>query len=78
MKDLLKKLYKDLTSAIRDDTGSISSMRVLFLGWGLGVLAVWIILCISTASFVSPDVKVFGFILSLVGGKLIQNKQEYS
>lgn len=41
-----------LNEVIKEKNGKLSATRVLALAWGLGLLAVWIYVCISTGTLV--------------------------
>jgi len=49
-----------------------STLRVILLI----VILVWAVLCIRQNTFVVPDVKVIGFIGTLLGGKVAQSFSE--
>lgn len=72
MKDFLYKL----SDFVRDEGGRLSSMRLLFLVWGVGTLVVWAYLCIKAAAFIALPTSVMAFIISLVGGKVLQSYTE--
>lgn len=72
----MKNFFLKLTEFVKDDTGALSSYRLLMLAWGLGVLAVTLYLSIHTGAWVTPDLTTFGFLTSLVFGKMVQNVTE--
>lgn len=41
-----------LNQLIKEKNGKLSATRVLALFWGLGLLAVWIFICVSTGTLV--------------------------
>lgn len=72
MKDFLYKL----SDFVRDEGGRLSSMRLLFLIWGLGTFAVWAYLSLKTLALVALPLSVTSFIISLIGGKVLQSYTE--
>jgi hypothetical protein len=77
--DLGKNMREFLTNCVdffKDDKGSLSAMRLLFISWGLGTLMVWIVLSIHSMSMVSVPWTITSFISSLVVGKVVQSYTE--
>ena len=72
----MKAFFYGLTSFVRDDTGALSSMRLLFLAWGFAALVVWVIICLQTGSIMALPWSLTSFIVSLVGGKVLQSWTE--
>ena len=65
-----------ITEFFKDDAGALSSMRLIFIVWSLGTLAVWSVVAIHTGTV--PDVPtgvitVFGI---LTAGKVTQTMNE--
>lgn len=74
--ETFKKIINRLLQFFQDDTGALSAMRLLFIVWGIGTFIVWTSLCIKTGTMVAMDIKILGFLVSLVGGKVVQNFTE--
>lgn len=72
----MKAFFKRLAQFLQDDTGQLSAMRLLFLGWGLGTLIVWLLLSIKTATMIALPWSITGFISSLTAGKVVQSFTE--
>lgn len=68
-------LYK-LSDFVRDEGGRLSSMRLLFLIWGLGTFIVWAYLSLKTLAFMALPLSITSFIISLIGGKVFQSYTE--
>lgn len=67
-----------LLSMLKDDTGAVSSMRVILLLVALAVLVPHVVLAIKTSTtpqFSASDLELLGLAL---GAKLLQNGQEAS
>jgi hypothetical protein len=65
-----------ITEFFKDDAGALSSMRLIFIVWAVGVAAVWGVVAIKTMTI--PDVptgilSVFGI---LTAGKVTQSMSE--
>ena len=60
--------FKQLVS----DGEQPSTLRIILLI----VILVWAVLCIRSNTFVVPDIKVIGFIGTLLGGKVTQSFSE--
>ena len=70
-----------ISSIIQDNTGGISSTRVLMLCWGLGVLIVWsfaAIMSVIHGIYIFPSVpeSIVTILLGVVGGKVVQRPFE--
>lgn len=62
----------------KDDNGELSSTRLAFLAWAIGVLVVWIISSLTTGSLQKIDDSI-GIILGiLMSGKVVQKFAEKS
>lgn len=72
----MKAFFLALTQFLRDDTGALSSMRLLFLAWGLVALVVWAVICFKTATVAALPWSLTSFIVSLIGGKVLQSWTE--
>lgn len=57
----------DLRRILSDDNGNLSSKRVLSVSWGLGVLFVWIAVCIKSWTVATLPWEVVGVVFSLAG-----------
>ena len=70
-----------LTSIVEDHTGGTSSMRVLMLVWGIGVLAIWgfgTVMAALHGVYVAPVVpdSIVTILLGITGGKIVQRYGE--
>lgn len=65
MKDLISSL-------ISDNSGGISSSRVLLLFWGIGVFCVWASACFMTKNIVSLPSEIITILLGLSAAKTVQ------
>lgn len=65
-----------LLSLIQDDTGALSSMRVMALMIILPVMVVWTVLSIRQNVFVPMPVEMMGLIIAALGAKAAQSKFE--
>lgn len=65
-----------LASLIQDDTGAVSSMRVMSLVVVVPVMIVWTVLCIKQNTFIVPDAKVITLIATALGSKALQSFSE--
>lgn len=72
----MKAFFLKLIQFVQDDTGALSSMRLLFLLWGLGTFGVWLWISIHTGALVALPWSVTGFISSLTAGKVLQSFTE--
>jgi len=72
----MKAFFYGLTQFVRDDTGALSSMRLLFLAWGFAALVIWVIICLKTGAIAALPWSLTSFIISLVGGKVLQSWTE--
>lgn len=60
----------------------LSAFRLMYIAWGLGVLGVWIFLNIysclvlHTVTMVGLNPMVLSWLISLAGGKIVQNITE--
>lgn len=73
---ITKRIFNRLLEFFEDDTGRLSSMRLLFLGWGVGALIVWSFLSIKSKTLLELPISITMFISSLVAGKIVQNYTE--
>lgn len=67
-----------LTEFFKDNTGQLSSVRLLFVLWGIAILSLWIWLSITNRAMeaISDDaIKVFAIVTT---GKVIQSFSENS
>ena len=65
-----------LLSLIQDDTGALSSMRVMTLIVVIPVMLVWTVLSIRQNVFVPMPVEMMGIIVAALGAKAAQSKFE--
>jgi hypothetical protein len=65
-----------LLSLIQDDTGALSSMRVMTLIVVIPVMLVWTVLSIRQNVFVPMPVEMMGLIIAALGAKAAQSKFE--
>jgi hypothetical protein len=72
----MKAFFLKLVQFVQDDTGALSSMRLLFLLWGLGTFGIWFWISIHTGALVALPWSVTGFISSLTAGKVLQSFTE--
>ena len=57
----------DIRKILSDDSGNLSSKRVLSVSWGLAVLAVWIGCSVKTWTMAPIPWEVLGAVFSLAG-----------
>ena len=62
-----------LKQIFADDTGAISSMRVVFVLVVLMVVATWCVLSIRANAFVPIPPTVLGLVITAFGGKTLQS-----
>lgn len=65
-----------LSTLICDDTGAVSSMRVMSLLVVLPVMLVWTVLCIRQNTFIIPDTKLIALVGTALGSKALQSFSE--
>lgn len=63
-------------SFLKDDTGALSSTRLAFLLWMIGILVMWIYVCINQKTLVALDPTLIGVMGVFMTGKVIQSKVE--
>ena len=73
---MIKTILLKLSQFFQDDTGALSALRLLFIGWGITVLIVWTILSLKTLTLIPIPPTVLTFLGSLMGTKLVQNWTE--
>ena len=57
----------DIRKILSDDSGNLSSKRVLSVGWGGSVLGVWVYTSLHTGTVATIPWEVCGLVLSLGG-----------
>ncbi len=72
-----EKVDNSLSTIIQDNSGGLSSARILMLSWGLGVLAVWMVVSIIAAThgvytFSAIPESVVTILLGVTGLKVAQ------
>lgn len=65
-----------LATLIQDDTGAVSSMRVMSLLVVIPVMLVWTVLCIRQNTFIIPDTKIIAIVGTALGSKALQSFSE--
>lgn len=65
-----------LLTLIQDDTGAISSMRVMTLAVVLPVMLVWTVISIRQNAFVPMPMEVMSLVIAALGAKAAQSKFE--
>lgn len=75
---MLKSILLRLSQFFQDDTGALSAMRLLLIGWSITVLVIWSVLSIKTVTLVPIPPSVLTWLGTLIGGKMIQNYTERS
>jgi hypothetical protein len=63
---------KRFLEIFEDNSGGLSSTRVLLLAWGLGVLAIWIAMFITTHALAPIPDSIITILGILFGGKVVQ------
>ena len=58
---------RDIRKIISDDSGNLSSKRVLSMSWGLSVLGIWINASLKSGTVAPLSWEVCGLVLSLAG-----------
>ncbi len=70
------ELEMKFSSLIQDDTGALSSMRIMSLFVVVPVMVVWTVLSIKRGDFIVPDAKIITLVVSAMGCKSIQSFSE--
>lgn len=70
-----------ITSLLEDNSGGLSSIRILMLSWGLGVLAIWafsviMAVCSGNAIPVVLTPEVVTILMGITGIKMVQRPFE--
>ena len=55
-----------------DGSGALSSARLVMLAWSLGLLLIWIIICIIRRELADIPPGVLGVHGTIIGGKVLQ------
>ena len=66
----------DISQLLKDDTGQLSSMRLILLVWGLGTFIVWAYLSIDTHTMSVIPSQVMEILGMVLGGKVFQSFSE--
>jgi len=61
-----------LQSIIEDNSGGLSSIRILMLIWGIGVFGVWLYVSIHTGSMSSVPDSIITILLGTTAVKTVQ------
>lgn len=67
-----KPFWGRMAEFVEDNSGGLSSMRLLMLMWGLVTLFVWATLCFMKREIVVLDTSVVQILAILTGGKVCQ------
>lgn len=65
-----------LATLIQDDTGAVSSMRVMTLAVVLSVMLVWTVISIRQNAFAPMPMEVMSLVIAALGAKAAQSKFE--
>ena len=65
-----------ITEIFTESSGKLSACRLVFLLWGVGILAVWVITSISNKALQPIDNSVVTLFGLIVTGKVIQRPLE--
>jgi hypothetical protein len=60
----------------KEECGAVSSMRILMLAYGVGVLIVWVVLSIKNGNILDIPTSIQTILGILVTGKVIQKPLE--
>lgn len=66
----------NLSQMFKDDTGQVSSMRVVFVLWGFGVFALWAVISFKAGQMVAIPQQAMEVLGMCLGGKVVQSFSE--
>lgn len=72
----MKTTMEKLLEFLQDDTGALSSYRLVFLLWSFCLVGAWGFVSLAQKTLVPVDTSLLHLTAVLVGGKLVQNFSE--